>query len=170
MDKRWEKLGRAVERPAHHQQQGKGDRFEKKNVRLPDVYVFDTFYKDSGFLKDELFYTNPPEIAKLFEEAEYTRSSFRNTFNAFQQFAYNLKVRDDSMPFEKAKEEFGKFYTQSVVYQNKRTDSPEKKVMPDVVFDFIDKHRIVALKSREEMLGLFQYLTSVYCYFEGKDR
>lgn len=172
MDKRWEKLGKAVDRPAHHQQHqqqpGRNNYHDQTRSGLPPECLFSTFYTDTGVLKEELFYDCPKKVARLFESAQYKSSAFRNLFNAFQRFAFKLKMHDKSMPFEKAKEEFGRFYTQHVVRQNNRTDSYRNKLLPDVVLDFIDKHRDLARSSQEEMLGLFQYLTNVYCYFDGK--
>jgi len=119
-------------------------------------------------MKEDIFYGCPEKVARLFEQAQYKSSAFRNLFNAFQRFAFKLKMRDETMSFEKAKEEFGTFYTQHVVRQHNRTDSRNNPLLPDIVLDFIKKHRDLARKNREEMLGLFQYLTNVYCYFEGK--
>jgi len=60
------------------------------------------------------------------------------------------------------------FYVERVVRQVNRSRGGQI-IMPEVVQQFFDEHRDVILRSREEMLGMFRYLTNVYCYFKESE-
>lgn len=138
---------------------------KQRSAKLPPSFVFDTFYnRETGKLKDELFYDIPEKAAKLFKKEGLTSSSFRNLYQGLLSFI--LPLRDKRISFEEAREKFGIFYTERVVRQNNRNQG-DKTIMPDIVLEWFNRHRELAISSKEEMLGLFRFITSVLCYFEA---
>lgn len=139
------------------------ERYQREG-ELPNFLVFDSFYnKETGQLKDEVFYDVPEKAARIFKDAGLTSSSFRNLYQGLLSFA--LPLRDKRISFEEAREKFGVFYTERIVRQNTRNEGG-KILMPDIVLKWFEKHRQLALSKREEMLGLFRFVTSILCYFE----
>jgi len=130
--------------------------------RLPDEFVFSTFYNERGKLKDSLFYEKAQGLAELFHGEGLKSTPFRHLYQGFLAFA--VPLRDKRMDFDSARERFGIFYVERVVRQTQRG------YLPHVVKDFFDRHRDLALSSHEEMLGLFRYLTNVLCYFDKGDK
>lgn len=128
---------------------------------FPEKLVFDSFYTESGKLKEELFFGAPQQAAELFRRSGLKSTSFRSLYQAFLGFAGPL--RDKRIDFETAKERFGIFYVERVVRQTKRG------YLPTNVQELIDRHRSLALSSREEMLGLFRYVMNTYCYFGDQE-
>ena len=171
MDDWKKKLGKSFNRPQPTQQQqrqGRNHDQPRGSTTIPAEYIVkDSFFNSEGNLKEELFISNPKEIARLFVENELNSNALRHLFGSYQRFA--TKLRDKRIPFDKAREQFQIFYAERVIRQNKRKDSRTKKpLMPDIVVDFIDKHKELALKNEKEMQGLFRYLTNILCYFEGR--
>jgi len=128
---------------------------------LPEGSVFDTFYGADGKLRLEVFFGTPEQVAAAFKASGYTASSFRRLYQGFLGFAAPL--RDGRISFATARERFGVLYNEGVVRQETRG------VVKPVVKQFVDRHRETMLKSREEMLGFFRYLTNVYCHFGDKE-
>lgn len=128
---------------------------------LPRECVFDTFYGADGKLRRELFYNAPQQLAAILKTAQLKPHALRLLYQGFLSFAAPL--RDNRLDFETARERFGIFYVERVIRQAQRG------FLPPLMKDFVDAHRDLALKSREEMLGLFRYLTNVLCYFGDKD-
>jgi len=131
--------------------------------RLPKEALFPlTFYGEDGHLRQELFFAAPEALAECFKRAGLKSSQFRQMYQAFLGFAGPL--RDRRMQFNVARERFGVFYVERIVRQ------AERGILPGVVREFMDIHRETALRAREEMLGLFRYITNVYCYFGDKEK
>lgn len=125
---------------------------------LPPECIFqDSFYNQSGYLRQELFYTAAQKAAETFRAAGLKSSQLRQLYNAFLAFARRLAEK--SLCFEAAKERFGIFYCERIVRQH------ERGIIPPVVKAFFDRHRDLALSDPREMLGLFRYVTNIYCYF-----
>lgn len=132
-------------------------------ARLPKEVLFpETFYGADGQLRQELFFGAPESLAESFKRAGLKSSQFRQVYQAFLGFAGPL--RDRRMQFNVARERFGVFYVERVVRQ------VERGILPPVVKEFVDIHRETALREPKEMLGLFRYLTNVYCYFGDKEK
>lgn len=127
---------------------------------LPPELVFDSFYDEKGHLKPALFYEAPEKLATLLKQAKLTTNALRQLYQGFRSFAAPL--RDGRLDFDAAKERFGSFYVERVVYQTKRG------VLPQLAKSFIDRHRELALSNQNEMLGLFRYLNNLLCYFDDK--
>ncbi len=128
---------------------------------LPDELIFTSFYDDKHRLKEDLFYEKPQRLADLFRQAGLTPHALRLLYQGFQAFA--VPLRDSRIDFDAAAERFGIFYVERVVRQMERGH------LPAVVKEFFDRHLSLARSSREEMLGLFRYLTNVLCYFGDKE-
>lgn len=128
---------------------------------LPQDVVFQSFYGANGKLRPEIFFEAAEAVAKAFRGAGYTSTAFRRLYQGFLGFAGPL--RDRRLDFETAKERFGALYAEGIVRQQ------ERGYLKPVVKEFVDKHRVLMLSSREEMLGFFRYLTNVLCYFGDKD-
>lgn len=131
-------------------------------ARLPKEALFpDTFY-EAGQLRQELFFDAPQILADCFKRADLKSSQFRQVYQAFLGFAGPL--RDGRLSFNAARERFGVFYVERIVRQT------ERGMLPAIVKEFVDAHRDAALRTREEMLGFFRYLTNVLCYFGDKEK
>lgn len=131
--------------------------------KLPPECVFtDSFYNPAGCLREELFYQAAQRAADVFRAAGLKASQLRQLYNGLLSIAGPL--RDKSLTFEAAKERFGIFYCERVVRQF------ERGVIPPVVKDFFDQHRSLALSGDKELLGLFRYLTNIYCYFGESEK
>lgn len=130
-------------------------------VSLPEGAVFDTFYGADGKLRLEVFFGVPEQVAAAFKASGYTASSFRRLYQGFLGFAAPL--RDKRIDFDTARERFGVLYNEGVVRQEARG------VVKPIVKQFVDRHRETVLRSREEMLAFFRYLTNVYCHFGDKE-
>lgn len=128
---------------------------------FPNELLFETFYNDHGRLRMEIFFEAAQQAAQIFHQAQLKPHALRLLFQGFQSVA--LPLRDNTIEFEEAKERFGIFYVERVVRQHKRG------FLPDVVMQFMERHKNVALRNREEMLGLFRYLTNILCYFGDKE-
>lgn len=127
---------------------------------LPDDLVFDSFYTADGTLREELFYEAAAQAADLFQREGLGSTQFRALYQGFSSFA--IPLRDGRLDFQTALERFGVFYAERVVRQFKRES------LPEVVKSLVDRHLKLARSSREEMLGLFRYLTNILCYFDDK--
>ena len=168
----WQKnLGKKFQPPmdkgkTHKPSWGHKDGETKLNT-LPSEYIFkDSFYNSEGNLKQELFYGYPKEIAELFANANLKSTALRHIFGSFQRFA--SKLRDGRITFDKAMEQFGTFYTERIIRQNTRKDSRGNPLLPDIIVEFVNGHKDLALKDEKEMLGLFRYVTNILCYFKGR--
>lgn len=137
-----------------------GDRGRGRSGQLPDELVFESFYMPDGTLRAELFYGAAVRAAEEFQRARLEVTQFRRLYQGFSSFA--VPLRDGRLDFATAKERFGVFYVERVVRQAKRG------YLPEVVKSLVDQHQELALSSREEMLGLFRYLTNILCYFDDK--
>lgn len=127
-------------------------------TRLPREALFrDTFFGEDNCLKTEMFFSAAKAIAQAFRDENLTATQFRQVYQGFLAFAGPL--RDKRMDFARARERFGIFYCERIVRQ------VERRQLPVVVKEFFDVHRDIAMHSREEMLGLFRYVTNIYCYF-----
>ncbi len=104
-----------------------------------------------------IFFGAAEAAAQVFARSGLKPTQFRQLYAGFLAFAGPL--RDGRMRFETARERFGVFYCERVVRQ------VERNVMPTAVRELIDAHRQIALASKAELLGLFRYLTNIYCYF-----
>lgn len=162
----WQKnLGRAMNRPAggrdERQERSRGSQ-SPQTQSIPNSYIFDTFYIDEKKtkLRQELFYGCPENLAKIFGREQLKPTSLRRLYSGLQSFINPLKL--GKIDFEKAQEQFGIFYTEGIIRQNKRD------VLPYVVVEFVNQHRELILSSKEEMLGFFRYITSILCYFRNK--
>lgn len=140
--------------------EGKQQRGKRSAVTLPDSVVFATFFDDEGKLRQELFFEAPQRVADLFQKGGYKPTALRRLYQGFQSFA--LPLRDGRMDFATAQEKFGVFYVEGVVRQFNR------EFLPEVVKQFVDRHRELALSGKDEMLGLFRYVTNILCYFGDK--
>jgi len=127
---------------------------------LPTECIFESFYGDDGKLQARLFYEAPQAAAKCFSEAGLKANQLRQLYQGLQAFVGPLS--NGQISFEDAREKFGVFYVERVVRQAQRG------MLPDVVRKLIDAHKELALKSREEMLGLSRYVTNILCYFGDK--
>jgi len=127
---------------------------------LPEECVFTSFYDDSGELYQQLFYDIPQQVAKLLERSGLTQGQLRQIYQGMMSFARPLQ--DKRITFDAAKTRFGTFYVKQIVRQANRG------AIPPVVKTFFDAHRESALSNQHEMLGLFTYVTNVFCYFAGK--
>lgn len=134
----------------------------RRETRIPEDCIFNSFYGGNQKLRPELFYGCPKKLARLFGESDLKPTAFRRLYKAFQSFAIPLQMGSKQEDFETAKERFGIFYTEGIIRQNKRN------VLPYIVVDFIDRHKDVILSSKQEMLGFFRYITSILCYFKGR--
>ncbi|MCS7239420.1 MAG: cold shock domain-containing protein [Thermoguttaceae bacterium] len=133
------------------------------DIALPPDCVFKkSFYDESGHLRQELFYHAAEKVADIFRRAQLKATQLRQLYNGFLSFARRLA--DRSISFEDAKERFGTFYCERIVRQHMR------EILPAVVKAFFDEHRELALSSDREMLGLFRYLTNIYCYFGEQEK
>ena len=131
---------------------------------LPPECVFDGFYnKTSGRLKDEVFFDVPKKAADVFKDAGLTTHALRLLYQGLRGFAAPLQ--ENRLDFNEARERFGVFYSERLVRQKNR-NQPSKIMLPEVVLEWFDKHRELALSDRKEMLGLFRFITNVLCYFE----
>jgi len=130
---------------------------------LPPECIFQSFYDQGNQPEPRLFYGAPEKSASIFRRAGLKASQFRQLYQGFLAFAGPL--RDGRIDFGDARTRFGAFYVERVVRQAQRG------VLPPVVKTLIDNHRELALRDKREMLGLFRYLTNIYCYFgdSGKD-
>jgi len=126
--------------------------------RLPDKFIFDSFYDEKGNMREKLFYELPEELAGIFKDAKLETTQLRKIYNAFQTRIMG-PLRMKQIDFEAAKARFGVFYTENIVRQNKRGQ------VPDEVADFVKRHKSVILSSEKEMQGFYRYLTSILCYF-----
>ena len=165
----WQKeLGRTQNRPGNQRGGrtggGRGGQYTQREQLSPEC-LFDTFYNEAGNLKEEIFYKNPKSLAILFSREGYKSSAFRQLFNSYQKII--IKLKGGRFDFDKAREQFDIFFAEKVVRQNKRKGDRNKPLLPQIVFDFIDKHRELARKNEREMVGLFQYIKNIYCNFEG---
>lgn len=131
------------------------------SAALPSECVFESFYDENSKLRMELFISAAEKAAGSFKAAGVKSSQLRALYQAFLSFAGPL--RDKRMDFATARERFGVFYVERVVRQHKRGH------LPDTVKRLIDAHRELVLSKREELLGLFRYLTNILCYFGDKD-
>ncbi|NPV46795.1 MAG: hypothetical protein HPY69_07545 [Armatimonadetes bacterium] len=128
--------------------------------KLPPECVFDTFYGADGKLRPELFFVAAQRLADVFHESGLKKTQLRRMHSSLMRITAPIRTgRDD---FDAAKEAFGIFYTERIVYQLGRG------LIRPVVKEFFDKHRELVLSRPEEMLGLLQYLASLVCYFECK--
>lgn len=169
MDDWKKKLGDAHNRPNPDSRQNRpNDRGMQRGVSaVPAEFIFtDTFYNIDGNIKEELFYNHPKKVAGLFESERLKSTALRQLFSSYLKFASRL--RDGRISFDKAREQFDVFYTERVVRQNNRRDSSNKPLLPDIVVDFVNRHRELVRKDKKEMLGFFRYLTSILCYFQGR--
>ena len=149
----------------HREGRGRGSgppdrRAPSAGRKVPDNLIFETFYNEGGKLRQELFFDAPQTLAKLFQSAGLKSTALRALYNGFLSFAAAL--RDGRIDFDTASERFGVFHVERVVRQAKRGH------LPPVVEDFMERHRALALSSRQEMLGLFRYVTNTLCYFGDK--
>ncbi len=128
---------------------------------VPDKYVLDTFYGEDGKLHSEIFFELPEGLSGGFHKTGLKPTALRGLYQGFLSFAAPL--RDRRMDFATARERFGVFFVERVVRQTKRGH------LPELVHDFMDRHRKLALSDRKEMLGLFRYITNVLCYFGDQE-
>lgn len=127
------------------------------DASLPEKCIFDTFYnRDNGALKDQIFYDTAKELAQIFEQKGLTASGFYQIYLGLRSFITLLQSNRINM--DVARERFGKFYV-NLARQNKRGH------VPNVVLKWFDEHQSLALSSRKEMLGLYQFIYNVHCYF-----
>ena len=130
---------------------------------LPPECIFTTsFYDQSGYLREEIFYTGAQKAADTFRRAGLKSSQLRQIYAGFLSFAGPL--REGRIPFEQARERFGSFYCERIVRQFQRG------ILPEVVKTFFDLHRDLILSNTQEMLAFFRYLTNIYCYFGESER
>ncbi|MBW1713414.1 MAG: hypothetical protein JRJ59_09740, partial [Deltaproteobacteria bacterium] len=97
----------------------------------------------------------------IFQKADVKPTQYRKLFQAFQGFAGPLQ--DGRIDMDEARERFGVLYVERVVRQ------VERGIMPSVIKEFIDAHKDLAFSGKKEMLGLFRYITNIYCYFGDKN-
>ena len=165
MDQWKQDLSKATNRPVSGRDQ-RHDRSRSpqrpQTQSIPSDCIFDTFYIDEKKtkLRQELFYGCPENLAKIFSRSQMKPTALRKLYSGMQIFITPLKNR--RIDFEKALEQFGIFYTEGIIRQNKR------KVLPDIVVEFVNQHKQLILSSEEEMLGFFRYITSILCYFHDK--
>jgi len=148
---------RVVVLPPRNAGRGRGHR--QTTAALPQECIFDTFYADNGEPHQELFFGAARQAAKAFEEAGLSQVQLRQVYQGMMSFARPLQ--DNRITFDAAKTRFGIFYVERIVRQANR------ETIPKVVKEFFDAHCPAALSSRNEMLGLFRYVTNVLCYFAG---
>jgi len=133
----------------------------RRGSELPPECVFDSFYGENGKLRLELFFKAPKAAALHLRSAGLKSSQLRQLYQAFLALATPLK--EGRIDLDEARVRFGSLYAERVVRQAQRG------ILPQEVKQLIDAHRDLALSSREEMLGLFRYVTNVVCYFGDKD-
>ncbi|MEM3055048.1 MAG: cold shock domain-containing protein [Candidatus Bathyarchaeia archaeon] len=127
---------------------------------LPKECLFDTFYDSNGCLKEELFYQAPEKAAEILAQRGLKSNALKATYQAFSSFA--IPLESGRIKFEKAKELFNTFFDERIVRQKKRG------IINKELFHLFDSHKEVALRSEEEMLGLFRYIKNIVCYFDDK--
>lgn len=133
---------------------------QKPQPRLPDKFVLDTFYGPDGKLRQEIFYDLPRELAEELSRAGLSSKGLRSVFVAFHSFSAPLQA--GRIDFPTAKERFHRMYVERLARQVGRG------VVPQMLQDFFDRHRDLALSDQREMLGLFEYLKNVFCYLPEK--
>lgn len=144
----------------------RGHQRDRNESNLPSECIFDTFYQDpeKTKLKLELFFKAPQELANflaLLPRKKLSSKQLRMIFTAFQKFAVPLEK--ERIDFEQAKIEFGKFYRERIERQINRRESP----LPREMKIFVDQHKDLIMKDKREMLGFYEYLYSLVCYFRG---
>lgn len=130
---------------------------------LDEKFVFTTFVEGDISKRLRLYFEAPKELAELFRSGtpKLSSTALRRIFQAFASFARRLQR--DPQYWPKALEKFGDFYVEHVVRQVGRG------VIPPLLQNFFDKHRKVALKNSEEMIGLFNYLKYLLCYYGDRE-
>ena len=129
-----------------------------------EICFFDTFYNEDGQYRDEIFYDAPTAAARILSDTrpKLTPTAYRAVYQGFLKFAGPL--RDGRMKFAEARAHFGTFFVERIVRQHKR------EVIPRQLMDLFEKHKELALSSKDEMLGLFKYVTNILCFFGDKDK
>jgi hypothetical protein len=132
---------------------------------LPQQFVFDSFYDSNGKLRQELFFQSPQDLARLLAKQKLPKTNkplsmgqLRFLYMGMLRFAKPLN--EGKLDWPTAREDFGHFYVQRVVYQAKRG------FLPQMLVDLIEKHRQLALSNPREMYGLFLYLKHLLCYYQ----
>lgn len=137
------------------------------SATLPPECVFDSFYDaQTGEFKQDLFSGAAEMAARAFRAGGLKTAQFRQIFNALRTAA--VPLREKRVSLGKARERFNTFYVERIVRAHARNEA-SKVILPDGVKEFFDKHKDLALSSREEMLGLFRYVTNILCYFGDKE-
>lgn len=136
---------------------GSNARNPEQTPKLASDCVFESFYGENGKLRPQLFFQAPQKLASDLHKAGLTPHALRLLYQGF--FGFAAPLRDNRLDFATAQERFGVFYVERVVRQTQRG------MLPPLMKSLIDSHRDVALRNREEMLGLFRYLTNLLCYF-----
>lgn len=142
----------------------RGSQRDRNAPNLPSECIFDTFYQDpeKNKLKLELFFEAPQNLADFLGRARLSSKQLRMIFTAFQKFAVPLEKK--RIDFEQAKIEFGKFYRERIERQINRRESP----LPRAMKTFVDQHKNLIMNDEREMLGFYEYLYSLVCYFRGQ--
>lgn len=154
--------GPPQERPASRAPGASPPRSSPGTATVPKDCVFTSFYGENGFLRPDLYFGPPQVLAECFSKTGQTPTQLRKLYQSFLTVAGQL--RNPSVPFDAVCAQFGQFYTRGVVYQAKRGSvKPSVKALFDV-------HLHLVLKSRQEMVGFLEYLTSILCYFEGSTK
>ena len=160
------KFNRSVPPPQGNPHSGRGPQGGPERPNIDEFIITDSFFNPEGNLKHELFCDKPRNFAIMLVNERLKSTALRQIFNSYLKFA--MKLRDGRITFDKAREQFDIFYTERIVRQNNRRDSNNKPLLPDIVVEFVNRHKELAMRNEKEMLGFFQYLKSILCYFQGR--
>ena len=139
---------------------------QRSDELLPECIFHDSFLNEKGFPKKEIYQEASEVAAHAFENARtkdrqgMSQKSIRSVFQMLKAMEIRLRT-DKDIPEE---EVFDVFYRmeRQVAYQEKR------EIVPRLFLDFVDKHKDLATKSKEEFLGFVEYLTSVMARMKTK--
>ncbi len=129
--------------------------------QLPQECIFDELLNEEGHPRQELYFDAAEKAAECFRRAKLKRSQFRQIYQGFMSFAGPLRTGE--LDFAAARNRFAELYTRRIIRQAKRG------YVPQVVQEFFDRHRSLALSGAPQMLAFFSYLTNIMCYFGDKD-
>jgi hypothetical protein len=135
--------------------------------RIPYECLFkDSFYADDGYLKREVFLEASEKMARILQDPRMTQrvimtqTSIRRLFNSIKDAENRLKS-DRSLSLGFVRENFAKFL-RDTEYQVRRG------IVPEVFGEFVNAHKEIGVKSKEEFRGFVEYLTSIVARMKQK--
>ncbi len=130
---------------------------QRREPTLPNGYLKGGYYNESGHLKQEVILNWPEELADSLSKTSLKMTQLRKFYNQCKAIEQKLRFSGD---FEGVKSDL-------YCLQRDAQYSFNRKVVPQIFLDFIERNVELATSSNKDFKGFIQHYESLVAYAAG---